>query len=98
MVQYGLQGYVKRRAERSIKSNAELTAEFSRQDVQAFVGEISVGTPPQLMSVTFETTSALSYFPSVSCEDRYCRTRRQYNASASLTHQASCILVQFHMP
>ncbi|XP_043195962.1 cathepsin E-B-like [Amphibalanus amphitrite] len=56
---------------------------------QAFVGAIGVGTPPQMMPVTFDTTSDVSYVVSANCTAPVCAARPQYDAALSSTYQAN---------
>ncbi|KAF0306768.1 Cathepsin D [Amphibalanus amphitrite] len=41
-----------------------------------FLGEMSVGTPGQAMTVTVDITGPLSYVPSVNCSDPFCTSHK----------------------
>ncbi|XP_043202581.1 cathepsin D-like [Amphibalanus amphitrite] len=53
-----------------------------------FLGEMSVGTPGQAMTVTVDITGPLSYVPSVNCSDPFCTSHKQYDSAASSTYEA----------
>ncbi|XP_037094055.1 aspartic proteinase A3-like [Pollicipes pollicipes] len=55
--------------------------------IQMFIGNVAVGTPPQVMSAVFDTQHALSYFPSIKCEDPGCKMRKRYDSSISSTYK-----------
>ena len=57
------------------------------QGQRYFVGEMSVGTPGQVMTVSVDITSRLSYVASVNCTDPYCINHKQYDSSASSTYE-----------
>ena len=61
------------------------------QGQQSFVGEMSVGTPPQAMSVVVDI-AGITLFPSVTCTDPFCTSHQQYDSSASSTYEVSCLL------
>uniref|UniRef100_A0A8D1PGI3 Peptidase A1 domain-containing protein n=1 Tax=Sus scrofa TaxID=9823 RepID=A0A8D1PGI3_PIG len=54
-----------------------------------YVGNISIGTPPQQFSVVFDTGSADLWVPSIYCKSKACVTHRSFNPSHSST---------FHLP
>ncbi|XP_020938612.1 pregnancy-associated glycoprotein 2-like [Sus scrofa] len=51
----------------------------------AYVGNITIGTPPQQFSVVFDTGSADLWVPSVYCKSKACVTHRSFNPSHSST-------------
>uniref|UniRef100_A0A4X1TNU4 Pregnancy-associated glycoprotein 2-like n=1 Tax=Sus scrofa TaxID=9823 RepID=A0A4X1TNU4_PIG len=50
-----------------------------------YVGNITIGTPPQQFSVVFDTGSADLWVPSVYCKSKACVTHRSFNPSHSST-------------
>uniref|UniRef100_A0A8C3YVY2 Peptidase A1 domain-containing protein n=1 Tax=Catagonus wagneri TaxID=51154 RepID=A0A8C3YVY2_9CETA len=50
-----------------------------------YIGEISIGTPPQQFSVVFDTGSADLWVPSNECHSKACFTHRRFNPSLSRT-------------
>lgn len=50
-----------------------------------YVGEISVGSPPKTMQVTFDTATGNVLLPHRACEDQACRERRRYSPQGSLS-------------
>uniref|UniRef100_F1RIE5 Peptidase A1 domain-containing protein n=1 Tax=Sus scrofa TaxID=9823 RepID=F1RIE5_PIG len=56
---------------------------------KVYVGNISIGTPPQQFSVVFDTGSADLWVPSIYCKSKACVTHRSFNPSHSST---------FHLP
>lgn len=51
----------------------------------AFFGEVSVGTPPQVFSVVFDTGSGNLLLPSQDCESIACKSHSRFNESDSST-------------
>ncbi|XP_024604294.1 pregnancy-associated glycoprotein 2-like [Neophocaena asiaeorientalis asiaeorientalis] len=51
----------------------------------AYVGNISIGTPPQQFKVLFDTGSGDLWVPSIYCYSRPCRTHKLYNPHTSTT-------------
>jgi hypothetical protein len=57
----------------------------------AYFGEISVGTPPQLFSVVYDTGSGNLLIPGSHCKDPACRTHRTFSQEDSKTvEEANC--------
>ncbi|XP_020807403.1 aspartic proteinase-like [Drosophila serrata] len=57
---------------------------LGNDDNLEYFGEISVGTPPQVFNVIFDTGSSTLWFPSVKCFT--CSPQRMYNSSASSSY------------
>jgi len=55
------------------------------QHKSAYYGNISIGTPPQMFEVVFDTGSGHLIIPYAACRDATCRAHRRYKASTSLT-------------
>ncbi|KAG1295706.1 hypothetical protein G6F60_004618 [Rhizopus arrhizus] len=51
-----------------------------------YYGEISLGTPPQVFSVVFDTGSSNTWVPSTRCFSLACLTHRRYSALRSSTY------------
>ncbi|XP_003480741.2 pregnancy-associated glycoprotein 2 [Sus scrofa] len=51
----------------------------------AYMGNISIGTPPQQFSVVFDTGSSDLWVPSIYCKSKACVTHRSFNPSHSST-------------
>lgn len=52
----------------------------------AYYGEISLGTPPQVFSVVFDTSSADFWVPSIRCSSRDCQGKHKYDSARSCTY------------
>lgn len=50
-----------------------------------FVGQMSVGTPPQEFTVMFDTGSSNIWIPTVACNNFECKTYKRFNPHASST-------------
>ncbi|XP_047630065.1 pregnancy-associated glycoprotein 2-like [Phacochoerus africanus] len=63
----------------------------------AYVGNISIGTPPQQFSVVFDTGSADLWVPSIYCKSKACVTHRSFNPSHSSTfhHPGKSIKLEY---
>ncbi|XP_017026048.1 cathepsin D [Drosophila kikkawai] len=57
---------------------------LSNHDNLEYFGELSVGTPPQVFNVIFDTGSSTLWVPSVKCST--CKPQRMYNSSASSSY------------
>nr|XP_030708017.1 pregnancy-associated glycoprotein 2-like [Globicephala melas] len=55
----------------------------------AYVGNITIGTPPQQFKVVFDTGSADLWVPSTYCDSRPCYTHNVFNPHASTTFRLS---------
>ncbi|XP_028357287.1 pregnancy-associated glycoprotein 2-like isoform X2 [Physeter macrocephalus] len=55
----------------------------------AYVGNISIGTPPQQFKVLFDTGSGDLWVPSIYCYSPPCRTHKLFNPHASTTFRLS---------
>ncbi|XP_032496057.1 pregnancy-associated glycoprotein 2-like [Phocoena sinus] len=55
----------------------------------AYVGNISIGTPPQQFKVVFDTGSADLWVPSTYCDSRPCYTHNVFNPHVSTTFRLS---------
>lgn len=51
----------------------------------AYFGEISVGTPPQMFSVVYDTGSGNLLIPGSHCQDPACKSHRTYSKESSST-------------
>ncbi|CAG9315234.1 unnamed protein product [Blepharisma stoltei] len=52
-----------------------------------YYGPISIGTPPQPFTVTFDTGSQILWVPSKTCTSLACYTHHMYNSKASSTYK-----------
>ncbi|CAG2117490.1 unnamed protein product, partial [Medioppia subpectinata] len=53
---------------------------------QEYSGYISLGTPPQPFSITFQTGTSSLWVPSVRCQSCACKVHSNYNSSRSSTY------------
>ncbi|KAI8347211.1 aspartic peptidase domain-containing protein [Choanephora cucurbitarum] len=67
-------------------SGASIKLESAYVDVE-YLGQIAIGTPPQLFNVDFDTGSADIWISSSKCKTT-CNTHRLYDETLSTTHQA----------
>ncbi|XP_043219964.1 cathepsin D-like [Amphibalanus amphitrite] len=78
-------------AQRKTAEPATVSLPLTKVDANGqryFLGEMSVGTPGQAMTVTVDITGPLSYVPSVNCSDPFCTSHKQYDSAASSTYEA----------
>uniref|UniRef100_A0A4X1VLH3 Peptidase A1 domain-containing protein n=1 Tax=Sus scrofa TaxID=9823 RepID=A0A4X1VLH3_PIG len=73
-----------------LSKNSSHVQKFSYQPLRnyldmVYVGNISIGTPPQQFSVVFDTGSADLWVPSIYCKSKACVTHRSFNPSHSST-------------
>jgi hypothetical protein len=52
-----------------------------------YYGPISIGSPPQLFQVVFDTGSANLWIPSSKCTSRACIAHKRYSSDQSITHK-----------
>jgi len=57
------------------------------QHKSAYYGNISIGSPPQIFAVVFDTGSGHLIIPHAACRDASCKMHRRYSAKNSLTSQ-----------
>jgi len=58
------------------------------QQKSAYYGNVSIGSPPQVFEVVFDTGSGHLIIPSAGCRDATCRAHRRYSALSSVTSNA----------
>lgn len=58
-------------------------------DDMAYTGPISIGTPPQLFKVVYDTGSSDLWVPAANCTDPACGGKMSYNSSLSSTFRAN---------
>nr|AAA81531.1 pregnancy-associated glycoprotein [Sus scrofa]AXX82922.1 pregnancy-associated glycoprotein 2 [Sus scrofa] len=73
-----------------LSKNSSHVQKFSYQPLRnyldmVYVGNISIGTPPQQFSVVFDTGSSDLWVPSIYCKSKACVTHRSFNPSHSST-------------
>jgi Eukaryotic aspartyl protease len=51
-----------------------------------YVGNVTIGTPPQLFTVVFDTGSSNLWIPSAKCTDAGCTGKHKYNSAHSSTY------------
>jgi len=57
------------------------------QHKSAYYGNISIGSPPQIFEVVFDTGSGHLIIPYAACRDPTCKAHRRYSGQRSLTSQ-----------
>ena len=83
-----LEGYESGHSLRGVdptKRNLFVGNELVDDLADVYYGKISIGTPPQIFEVQFDTGSSDLWVPQVGCV-HYCSGRNQYNHSASSTY------------
>ncbi|XP_057583352.1 pregnancy-associated glycoprotein 2-like [Hippopotamus amphibius kiboko] len=68
--------------------NISLQPLWNYEDV-CYVGNISIGTPPQEFRVVFDTSSSFTWVPSFNCSSLSCRTYNLFNPLLSTTFRLS---------
>ncbi|XP_057583123.1 pepsin F-like [Hippopotamus amphibius kiboko] len=74
----------------SADPNISLQPLRNYQDL-CYVGNITIGTPPQEFRVVFDTTSSFTWMPSINCSSISCRTHNLFNPQLSTTFQPSVL-------
>ncbi|XP_047630247.1 LOW QUALITY PROTEIN: pregnancy-associated glycoprotein 2-like [Phacochoerus africanus] len=85
-----------------LSKNSSHVQKFSYQPLRnyldmAYVGNISIGTPPQRFSLVFDTGSSDLWVPSIYCKSKACVTHRSFNPSHSSTfhHRGKSIKLEY---
>jgi hypothetical protein len=60
---------------------------FKNYDDIEYIGNITIGTPPQTFRVVFDTGSSNLWVPGLRCNDYGCQGKLKYNSSASSTYR-----------
>uniref|UniRef100_A0A8C3YW62 Peptidase A1 domain-containing protein n=1 Tax=Catagonus wagneri TaxID=51154 RepID=A0A8C3YW62_9CETA len=63
---------------------------------KVYVGNISIGTPPQHFSVVFDTGSADTWVPSIYCQSNACATHNIFDPFQSTTFEFPGFIVDLH--
>uniref|UniRef100_A0A8D1PPU9 Peptidase A1 domain-containing protein n=1 Tax=Sus scrofa TaxID=9823 RepID=A0A8D1PPU9_PIG len=61
-----------------------------------YVGNITIGTPPQQFSVVFDTGSSDTWVPSIYCQSMACVTHNTFDPFQSTTFQLPGIVIDLH--
>ena len=55
-----------------------------------YYGVVAIGTPPQNLTVCFDTGSASIWIPSMACETASCNAHTKFQYKSSDTYQVRC--------
>jgi hypothetical protein len=69
---------------------------FKNYDDIEYIGNITIGTPPQTFRVVFDTGSSNLWVPGVKCSDYGCQGKLKYNSRASNTYQPNGKPIEIH--
>uniref|UniRef100_A0A8C6E399 Peptidase A1 domain-containing protein n=1 Tax=Moschus moschiferus TaxID=68415 RepID=A0A8C6E399_MOSMO len=82
-----LNSFLEQEAYRLSKNDSKIATLPLRNHLDiAYVGVITIGTPPQEFRVVFDTGSANLWVPSTTCKSPACRTHNAFNPQNSLSY------------